>query len=108
MTESLIVGQTMAMVIQGVDQYGNPFALPAPDSAPSWSLGPQATPVVDSLVVAGDGLSAVDTALAPGADVVNVTAIYSGRSFSGSLALSVAQAPPVLSGIAIVPTISGP
>jgi hypothetical protein len=96
---TLSVGHTVSFSILYLDQNGNPMLVaPVPDSPPVWS---DSTPATGTLVVAANGQSAVETALAAGGDTVSLTVLVGGKSFAASVGLTVAAAPQVLSTVAI-------
>src|SRR5271170_6122933 len=74
------VGHQVECTIEELDQNGNPMLTPvAPGSAPVWTDTPS-TPPVDTFTPAPDGSSALLVATAVGADTVNVTAVYGGKT----------------------------
>lgn len=100
------VGHQINCTIEFLDQNGNPMVTtPTPDAAPAWVLGPPATPPVDSLTVATNGLTATDTALAPGTDTITVNLSVGGVAFTASVPVDVSAAPQVLTSIAIGTTV---
>jgi hypothetical protein len=101
----LQVGQTVDFAIVFLDQNGNTISPPpTPDSPPSWS---DTTPPTGTLTEAVGDLTASEVAVAPGTDTVSVSLTVGGVSFSASLPITVTAPAPVLTSIAIVPTIVG-
>jgi len=97
---TMVVGHTDNMSIAFLDQHGNPMLVPpVPDSPPTWT---QTTPATATLAVAADGMSATETALAPGSDVVTLTVTVGGATFSATLPLSVSPEAQVLTSVDIV------
>lgn len=97
------VGHKLALEIAYLDQNGNPMLTPQrPDAAPVWS---NTTPAVETLAVAADGNSATTTALTAGADVVSLTLVVGGATFSATLAVTVQEAPQVLTKVQINATV---
>jgi hypothetical protein len=104
MNVALTVGHTLNMAVSFLDQNGNPMLVaPTPDTAPSWT---DTTPATEILVVAGSGLTAVGTPVAPGTDVVNLTVVVGGVSFAALLDVTVSAAPQVLTSVAISSTVN--
>ena len=60
---------------------------------------------VDAVTKCFGGLTAVDTAVAPGTDLVTVSLAVGGVSFSATLGITISPAPQVLTSIAIAPTV---
>jgi hypothetical protein len=93
------IGHAVNMSIVFLDQNGNPMlTAPAPDAVPAWA---NSTPATGTLVVAADGLSAVETALAAGSDVVTLSLAVGGTAFTATLPITVAAAAQVLTSIDI-------
>lgn len=104
MAATFNVGHTDTMTIAYLDQNGNPMLVtPTPDSPPTWV---QTTPATDTLTVAASGLSAVALGLAAGTDVITLTVIVSGVTFTAVDDLTVTAAPQVLTSVAIVDTVA--
>jgi hypothetical protein len=100
---TLSVGHKLQLAILYLDQNGNPMVTtPVADAPPSWT---NSTPTTETLVVAGDGQTAVATAVAPGSDTINLSLDVGGVAFSATLAVTVQAAPQVLSSIAIDATV---
>lgn len=103
MALNMTVGQTDGLTIAFLDQNGQPMATtPTPDSPPVWTAS---TPATDTLAIAADGLSAVDTAVGAGTDTVTLAVVVGGVTFNAQLDVNVtAPAPPaqVLTNVAIV------
>lgn len=100
MAFTIVAGQKSALSIAFLDQHGNPMVpTPAPDSPPVWA---NTTPASETLTVAADGLSAVDTAVAPGTDTINLTVIVGGVTFAATVSVTVSAAPQVLTSVQIV------
>lgn len=104
MSTAVNVGHTVGLKIAFLDTNGNPMLTPVtPDTPPVWS---NSSPAVGSLAAAGDGLSATESAIAPGTDVVSLSVTVGGKSFSATLAIDVSAAPQVLGSVQIVPTVN--
>jgi hypothetical protein len=104
MSTSVNVGHNVSMKIAFLDKNGNPMLTPVtPDSPPVWS---NANPAAGTLVVAPDGLSAVESAIAVGSDVVSLSVVAGGQTFSATLNIDVSAAPQVLGSVQIVPTVT--
>lgn len=104
MAVTLSVGHTLNMSIQFLDQNGNPMLTPpTPDSPPSWS---DTTSATETLAPAANGLSCVGTPIAAGSDVVNLSVVVGGQTFSATLDVTVDAAPQVLTSVAIAATVS--
>lgn len=102
MAATINVGHQDTMTISFLDQNGNPMLVtPTPDSKPSWTNAP-VPGGDDTLTVAADGMSAVLAAVAVGQDVVTLTVIVGGKSFTATDAITITAAPQVLSAISIV------
>jgi len=99
------VGHQDTMTIQYLDQNGNPLlTTPTPDSAPTWTNAP--TPSGDdTLSVAQGGNSAVLAAVAAGTDLVTLTVVVGGKTFSATDAITITPAPQVLTSVAIVDSV---
>ena len=103
MATTVNVGHKINCALQLLDQSGNPMLVtPTPDSVPTWTNG---SPAVDTLVAAVDGMSAVDTAIAPGSDTIQLSGSFGGTTFTASLAVTVTPVPQVLTSVVIVPTV---
>jgi hypothetical protein len=99
----IFVGHVDNMSIVYLDQHGNPMlASPTPDSAPTWAA---TTPATGTLAAASSGLSAVYTAVAAGSDVVTLTAIVGGTTYSATLDITVSNEPQVLTSVGILSTV---
>ena len=97
------VGHKVSMSIVYLDANGNPMlTTPTPDSPPVWT---DSTPATGGLVVSADGLTAVETAIAPGSDTVNLTVVVGGVSFAASQAITVDTAAQGLTSIEIDATV---
>jgi hypothetical protein len=100
------VGHSVTCQIVYLDQNGNPMLVtPTPDAPPSWSDAPNPAGCA-TLAVAADSLSAVDTAVAAGSDVVSLSLAVSGVTFSATLPVTIAAAPQVLTSIDIAASVS--
>ncbi len=100
---TVVAGHKIEMAISFLDQNGQPMLTPpTPDSPPVWS---NTAPSIDALVVASDGLSAEDDALAVGSDTVSLAVKVGGVEFDATLPVVVTAAPQVLTSIEIVPTV---
>jgi hypothetical protein len=98
---SVNVGHQVNCGIAYLDQNGNPMlTTPTPDAAPTWSNAP-APAGAATLTAAPGGLTAVDVAAAVGSDVVTVTLLVGGVSFTASVPVTIAAAPQVLTSIAV-------
>lgn len=97
--QTVTVGHKVACTIVYLDQNGNPMRTPVvPDSAPSWTNAPSA-PGVDSLVP--NGVECDVDALSAGTDTITLSVVVGGQTFAATLALSIADAPQVLSSVQI-------
>jgi len=97
---TMVVGHTDNMSIVYLDQHGNPMLVtPVPDSPPTWT---QTDSTVATLTVAADGLTASEQAVAAGSDVVSLTVVVGGVTFSASLPVTVTAEPQVLTSVDIV------
>ena len=97
------VGHQIACSISYLDQNGNPMlTTPTPDSPPVWA---NTTPATETIVPSADGLTCQATTVAVGTDVISVTDIVAGVSFSATLAVNVTAVPQVLTNIAITPVV---
>lgn len=104
MSTSVNVGHTVSMKISFLDTNGNPMLTPVtPDSPPIWS---NSSPATGQLTAAPDGLSAVESAIAAGSDVVSLSVTAGGQVFSATLAIDVSAATQVLGSVAIEPTVN--
>jgi hypothetical protein len=102
MDTTVNVGHKASAVLLFLDQHGNPMlGETVPDFSPTWSNSP-GSPPVDVLKTSADGLSAEIDAIAEGQDVLGVTVVVGGKSFSASVGITVSPEPQVLSGVAIV------
>jgi len=105
MSTSVTVGHVIDFSIQYVDTSGNPMLTPVtPDSPPVWADAP-ASPPVDTFTPSADGLTAVLTATAAGADTVSLTVIVGGVTYTASDIITINAAPQVLGGVQIVATV---
>jgi hypothetical protein len=103
---SITVGHTDTLTIAYLDAAGNPMLVtPTPDSPPTWTNTPS-TPPVDTFTVAADGNSATVAATAAGSDVVNLSVVVGGKTFTASDAITISAAPQVLTSVAIVDTVA--
>jgi hypothetical protein len=93
------VGHEIECTIIYLDANGNPMQVaPTPDSSPAWtSTGAP----VDSLTVSSDGTVCDVTALAAGADALNLTVTVGGNSYTASLPFTVEAPPQELASISI-------
>jgi hypothetical protein len=98
------VGHSVTMTLTYLDQNGNPMLTPpTPDSPPSWS---DTTPATGTLTEQPGNLEAIETAVAPGNDVVSVSVVVGGQTFSASLGITVQAAPQVLTSVEITPVVN--
>jgi len=101
MAATMNVGQALPIAIQYLDQNGNVMSPPpTPDAAPTWSNSDN---TIGTLVVGANGQTAVETGVAAGTTNVGVSLAVGGKSFSATLAVTVAVPAPVLTSIALVP-----
>lgn len=98
MATTITVGQTLPLTIAFLDQAGQPMTA-TPDQPPGWATNS----TTDLLSVAADGLSATLKGVNPGDDVITLTVIVAGVTFSASLDVTVVAAPQVLTSVEIVP-----
>ena len=102
---SVNVGHVVNCTIIYLDQNGNPMLTPVtPDSAPVWADAP-APAGCATLVADPSGLTAVDTAVAVGADVITLTVIVGGVTFTATQAVTIAAVPQVLTSVTIGTTV---
>ena len=98
------IGHTIAFSIEYLDANGNPMLTPqTPDAPPTWT---NTATAIDTLAVSPDGTTAVDTAVAAGADTVTVSLAVGGVSFTASDPIIVSPAPQVLTSVAIKAVVS--
>jgi uncharacterized protein YjdB len=101
MATELNVGQTLQLSVAFLDQHGQPMATqPSPDAPPTWS---QSSPPTATLTPSPDALSATETAVAAGSDVVSLSLLVGGHEFSATLDVTVNPEAQVLTSIEIVP-----
>jgi hypothetical protein len=99
------VGHVVNCTIIYLDQNGNPMlTTPTPDAAPTWSDAP-APAGCATLVAAPGGLTATDTAVAVGADVISLSLSVGGVAFSATQPVTIDAAPQVLTSIEIDATV---
>jgi len=97
---TMVVGHTDNMSIVYLDQHGNPMLVtPVPDSPPTWA---QTDPSVATLTVAADGMTASEMAVAAGSDVVSLTVVVGGNTYSASVPITISPEPQVLTSVDIV------
>ena len=94
----VVLGKSSNLSIEYFDQNGQPMATPASDAPPAWT---QSTPATETLTVASDGLTATLAALALGNDIVSLSVIIGGKTFSATVDENVVPPPQVLTSIAI-------
>jgi hypothetical protein len=100
---TVAIGHVVNLSIIYLDQLGNPMLVtPTPDSPPVWTDAP--VPAGCCTFVA-TGSTAVDTAVAAGADTVGVTVTVGGVAFTASLGVVVSPAAQVLTSIEIGSTV---
>ena len=105
MSTSVTVGHVVDYTIQYVDTAGNPMLTPVtPDSPPVWTDAP-ATPPVDTFIASADGMTAVLTPSAAGADTVTLAVIVNAVTYTASDLLTINAAPQQLGGVQIVATV---
>ena len=99
------VGHQVQASIRWLDQNGNDMATtPTPDSPPSWT--DVESPIGDmTLVVAADSMSAVETAVAAGTDVLTLALVVGGVSFSNTLPITITGAQQTLTSVDIAATV---
>ena len=102
------VGHTVTNVLQYFDANGNPMLItPTPDSPNVWTdSGSAATPPIDTSTVSTDGNTQTVVASAAGTDLVGVTVVVGGKTFTGSVEVDISPAPQVLTSIAILSTVT--
>jgi uncharacterized protein GlcG (DUF336 family) len=101
MATELNVGQTLQLSVAFLDQHGQPMTTqPSPDATPAWS---QSSSPTATLAPSSDGLTAIEAAIAQGADTVSLTLAVGGHEFSATLEVTVNSEPQVLTSIEIVP-----
>jgi hypothetical protein len=104
MATTVTVGHKLELSIVYLDQNGNPMlTTPVPDAVPVWSNTNSAT---EMLVAAADGNTAEATTVAVGSDVISLSLVVGGKSFSATLAVTVQPAPQVLTSVAINATVN--
>lgn len=98
MSTTLFVGQGLPLSIAFLDQAAK--LMPGtPDQTPTWATS---APGPDVLTVAGDGLAATFKAVDLGDDILTLTVVAGGKTFSASLDITVVAAPQVLTSVEIV------
>ena len=102
---TVAIGHQVQMTIEYLDQNGVVMVItPTPDSPPSWTDAQN--PAGDmTLVVAADSMSAVETAVSAGGDVVTLGLSVGGVAYSATLPITISPAPQVLTSIDIVATV---
>ena len=101
---TMVVGHTDNMSIAYFDQHGNPMLVPpVPDSPPTWS---QTTPADATLTIAADGMTATDLAIVAGSDVVSMTVVVGGETFSATVPITISPEPQVLTSVDIVSNVT--
>ena len=102
---TVAIGHQVQASIVYLDQNGAPMlTTPTPDSPPSWT--DVENPIGDmTLAVAADGMSAVETAVAAGSDVLTLVVVVGGVSFSNTLPITISPETQVLSGVDIAATV---
>src|ERR1700751_2797877 len=79
-TVTVNVGHVVNCTIVYLDQNGNPMlTTPTPDSVPTWSDTPSPAGCA-TVTVAPGGLTATDTAVAEGADVISLSLTVGGAT----------------------------
>ena len=102
---TVAVGHQVQASIVYLDQNGAPMlTTPTPDSPPSWT--DVESPIGDmTLVVAADSMSAVETAVAAGTDVLTLALVVGGVSFSTTRPITVTAAALQLTSVDFVATV---
>lgn len=101
-------GHKVTYAIVYLDALGNPMlTTPTPDSPAAWTDAPSA-PGIDTLTVDPTGNSAVlqTNPTAPaGSDVVTMTVVVGGQTFTATDSVVISAAPQVLTSVQIVGTV---
>lgn len=106
MSTDVFIGHTVNFSIGQVDTKGLPMVTPVTfDAAPTWAES-STDGSVETLSVAGDGLTAVGTAVGAGTDTVTATVLVNGVSFSASVDVVVSAEPQVFGGIVVTTEVS--
>lgn len=106
MSTDVFIGHTVNFGISQVDTTGLPMVTPvAFDAAPTWAES-STDGSIETLTVAGDGLTAVGSAVGAGTDTVTATVIVGGVSFSASVDVVVSAEPQVFGGIVVTTEVS--
>jgi hypothetical protein len=95
------IGHTVNMSIVFLDQNGQPMlTTPTPDSPPTWTDAP--SPAGDAtLTVGAGGLTAADVAVAAGTDLVTLTVVVGGVTYTATQGITISPAPQVLTSVQI-------
>ena len=105
MSNTVTVGHVIDYSILYVDTTGAPMLTPVtPDSPPIWTDAP-ATPPVDTFTPSADGMTAVLSATAPGADTVSLSVTVAGVQFTATDQVVINAPPQTLGGVQIVATV---
>lgn len=100
------VGHTVTFGIGQIDTVGNPMIIPIIfDAAPTWAES-STDGSIETLVVNGDGLGAIGTAVGPGTDTVTPTVLVGGVPFSASVDIVVSAAAQQFGGIVVTTEVS--
>src|SRR5690242_3219120 len=104
-TNTIGAAAPLALAIGFLDQNGHPMlATPTPDAPPTWT---NTVPADETLAVSADGLTCAATAVAAGADEIDVSVTVGGVAFKAALAVTVAAQPQVLTSVEITVTGGG-
>ena len=104
-TNTIGAAAPLALAIGFLDQHGNPMTVaPTPDSPPTWT---NTVPADETLVASADGLTCAATAVAAGADEIDVSVTVGGVAFKAALAVTVVAQPQVLTSVEITVTGGG-
>lgn len=99
------VGHVVNCTIIYLDQNGNPMVTPpTPDTAPVWSDAPNPSGCA-SLVAAPGGLTATDSAVAVGTDVISLSVVVGGTTYTATQPVTIQAAPQVLTSVEIGTTV---
>ncbi len=104
MAITMNIGQTATLSIKYLDQSGQVMTTtPTPDAPPTWT---NADPTVGTLTVATDGNTASDVALVAGTDNIGLSVLAGGKTFSASIAVTVAPPVQILTSVEIEATVA--
>ena len=102
---TVAIGHQVQASIVYLDQNGAPMlTTPTTDSPPSWT--DVENPIGDmTLAVAADSMSAVETAVAAGSDVLTLALVVGGVSFSNTLPITISPEAQTLTSVDIAATV---